>query len=105
MNKIISLLLSALLSMSVIAQDSKPAAPSPAPAAASAPKHQCKSPEPPGKLASNNQQKTFMKEIDAYRDCLLAYRDDMNKQAKAAVEAANAAVEEFNAFVATLNKK
>ncbi len=111
MKKIHVVLLSAMLSMSAVAQEKKAAAPvapaptAPAPSTLPPPKHQCKGPEALGKLASNTQQKQFVKEIDAYRNCLMAYRDDMNKLAKATVDQANAAVEEFNAYVAELNKK
>jgi hypothetical protein len=96
------------------AQDAKPApavpvAPTPAPAAASTekpvdvPKHSCKRPENPGKLASDRQMSQFRKEIDGYRDCLTAYRENMNKTAKAYVEAANGAIQEFNDYVTELN--
>ncbi len=69
------------------------------------PKHTCKQPEAPGKLGSDNQQKNFVKEMDGYRDCLISYRTEMNKLAKAHVDAANAAVEEFNDYAASLRKK
>jgi|GEM_PF-1257219 len=69
------------------------------------PKHICKQPEAPGKLGSDNQQKNFVKDMDGYRDCLIAYRTEMNKLAKGHVDAANAAVEEFNDYAASLRKK
>ena len=71
----------------------------------SVPKHTCKQPEAPGKLGSDNQQKNFVKDMDGYRDCLIAYRTEMNKLAKFHVDAANAAVEEFNDYAASLRKK
>ena len=70
-----------------------------------APKHKCAQPAALDKVSSDTQQKNFVKEVDAYRDCLIAFRNDMNKLAKANVDAGNAAVEEFNAYVASLNKK
>jgi hypothetical protein len=69
------------------------------------PKHTCKQPEAPGKLGSDNQQKNFVKDMDGYRDCLIAYRTEMNKLAQFHVDAANAAVEEFNDYAASLRKK
>lgn len=109
----------------VVAQETKPAAPATTPAAPAAavassapaapavkpphhpsvPKHTCKQPEAPGGLASDNQQKNFVKEMDSYRDCLIAYRGEMNKLAQHHVNAANAAVEEFNDYAASLRKK
>lgn len=71
----------------------------------SVPKHTCKQPEAPGKLGSDNQQKNFVKDMDGYRDCLIAYRTEMNKLAQFHVNAANAAVEEFNDYAASLRKK
>lgn len=93
-----------LLSASAIAQDSKAPA---TPAAASAPtlKHSCKQPDRPNQFASEDQQKAFIKDVDAYRDCLMAFRSEMNTKAKAHVEAANKAIEEFNAFAESLRKK
>lgn len=95
-----------LLSASAIAQDSKAPATTPAPVAtAAAPKHSCKQPERPNQFATENQQKAFIKEVDAYRDCLMAFRSEMNEKAKAYVEAANKAIEEFNGFAESLRKK
>jgi hypothetical protein len=81
----------------------KTTAPASAEKAIEAPKHGCKKPENPGKLASERQQATFRKEIDGYRDCLTAYREQMNKTAKVYVEAANGAIQEFNDYVTELN--
>lgn len=69
------------------------------------PKHKCAQPIALDKISSDTQQKNFVKEVDAYRDCLIAFRHDMNRLARANVDAGNAAVEEFNAYVASLNKK
>ena len=62
-------------------------------------------PDAPGKFESDGQQKLFVKQVDGYRDCLMAFRNDMNKLAQAHIDAANAAIEDFNSFVNTINKK
>ena len=87
---------------SATAAASKAADPS-TPINAGTPKHGCKKPNDPGKFATESQMRVFRGEIDQYRDCLTAYRDDMNKRAKAFVESANAAIQEFNDFIAQLN--
>jgi hypothetical protein len=84
------------------AQDTKP--PEKATAAA-VPKHNCMRPDAPGKFESDGQQKLFVKQMDGYRDCLMAFRNDMNKLAQAHIDAANAAIDEFNSFVNMINKK
>jgi nucleoid-associated protein YgaU len=124
----------AIVSMVAVAQDAKPAAekaaskpkapatvaapaasaavvtpakvePAKVEAVLAAPKHKCAQPVALEKISSDTEQKNFVKEVDAYRDCLIAFRNDMNKLAKAHVDAGNAAVEEFNTYVASLNKK
>ncbi len=67
------------------------------------PKHGCKKPDDPGKITTEAQQKKFQKAIDEYRDCLTAYRGDMNKLAQAHIDAANGAIQEFNDYVMALN--
>jgi hypothetical protein len=69
------------------------------------PKHNCVRPEAPAKFDNDGQQKIFVKQMDGYRDCLMAYRNDMNKIAQAHIDAANAAIEEFNSYVSSINKK
>jgi hypothetical protein len=69
------------------------------------PKHACVRPETPAKFENEGQQKIFVKQMDGYRDCLMAYRNDMNKIAQAHIDAANAAIEEFNHYVSSINKK
>jgi hypothetical protein len=91
---------------SATAQDTKSATATPAaPASALAPKHNCKQPERPNQFASENEQKVFIKQVDAYRDCLLAFRSEMSEKAKAYVEAGNKAIDEFNAFAGSLAKR
>lgn len=88
--------------LNAFAQDAK--APDKA-AAASVPKHNCARPDAPAKFESDGQQKIFVKQMDGYRDCLMAYRNEMNKAAQAHIDAANGAIEEFNSFVNAINKK
>jgi len=88
--------------MNVFAQEAK--APDKA-AASSVPKHNCVRPDAPAKFESDAQQKIFVKQMDGYRDCLMAYRNEMNKVAQAHIDAANGAIEEFNGFVGAINKK
>jgi hypothetical protein len=95
-------LLLAGCSFSAIAQDTK--APDRA-SAAIVPKHNCVRPDAPGKFESDGQQKLFVKQMDGYRDCLMSFRNDMNKLAQAHIDAANAAIDEFNSFVNMINKK
>ncbi len=106
-----TLLFTALLATPAFAQDAKPTAVTDAvqavPTAVAAPsiaKHACTSPEVPGRLASVNRQKSFNKEVEAYKNCLMQFRDERNKIARANVEAGNAAVEEFNVFIAEMKK-
>ncbi len=106
----------ALLSLAAFALNAQESKPTPASASAataaaekastaSVPKHGCPRPDLPGRFDSDDQQKQFVKKMDGYRDCLMAYRNDMTKLAQAHIAAANAAIEEFNAFVGELNKK
>ncbi len=74
-------------------------------AASTVPKHGCVRPDAPAKFENDGQQKIFVKQMDGYRDCLMAYRNEMNKVAQAHIDAANAAIEEFNSYVNTINKK
>ncbi len=109
MKTILILLLSTLVCVSAFAQDAKPTvasatAPVTTTSMALMPKHQCVSPEAPGRLASVNRQKSFNKEVDAYKNCLMQFREERNKIARTNVEAGNAAVEEFNSFIAEMKK-
>jgi len=95
-----------LASFGAIAQDKKaPEKATGATASTAVPKHNCVRPDAPGKFESDGQQKLFVKQVDGYRDCLMAFRNDMNKLAQAHIDAANAATEDFNSFVNTINKK
>jgi len=84
-----------------------PAAPISAPVADKSaeviPKHKCARPDLPAKFENDAQQRAFVKQMDGYRDCLMAYRNEMNKLAQAHIAAANGAIDEFNAFVKTVN--
>lgn len=75
------------------------------PATVSVPKHKCERPEMPTKFETEAQQQAFVKQMDGYRDCLMAYRNEMNKLAQAHIAAANGAIDEFNAFVKAVNSK
>ena len=96
----------ALSSFATIAQDTKvPEKAAAATVSTSVPKHNCARPDAPGKFESDGQQKLFVRQMDGYRDCLMAFRNDMNKLAQAHIDAANAAIDEFNSFVNMINKK
>lgn len=95
-------LVALLAAMNVFAQDTKPPEKV---VASTVPKHGCARPDAPAKFESDGQQKIFVKQMDGYRDCLMAYRNDMNKVAQAHIDAANGAIEEFNSFVNAINKK
>jgi hypothetical protein len=74
-------------------------------AAPNVPKHKCERPDMPAKFENDAQQQAFVKQMDGYRDCLMAYRNEMNKLAQAHIAAANGAIDEFNAFVKAVNSK
>jgi len=95
-------LVALVATMNAFAQDAK--IPEKA-ATSSVPKHGCVRPDAPAKFESDAQQKIFVKQMDGYRDCLMAYRNEMNKVAQAHIDAANGAIEEFNSFVSAINKK
>ncbi|MFM7294455.1 MAG: hypothetical protein ACKO1K_06550 [Burkholderiales bacterium] len=95
-----------LASFGAIAQDKKAVEKATSATVSTAvPKHNCVRPDAPGKFESDGQQKLFVKQVDGYRDCLMAFRNDMNKLAQAHIDAANGAIEDFNSFVNTINKK
>ncbi|MEP7181814.1 MAG: hypothetical protein ABI886_06485 [Betaproteobacteria bacterium] len=74
----------------------------PAPAAAS--KHACTKPgEHPGRLASDTQQKTWTRNVNAYLECLKkfvaeeqAIAKPLIEQSKPHIDAANNAIDEYN---------
>ena len=99
-----TIVLAIMMATPAFAQDAKPATDATPAAAASIAKHQCVSPEVPGRLASVNRQKNFNKEVETYKNCLMQFREERNKVARANVEAGNAAVEEFNVFIAEMKK-
>lgn len=106
LSRILLSLLVAFSSFAAIAQDKKALEKAAAATvSASVPKHNCVRPDAPGKFESDGQQKLFVKQMDGYRDCLMAFRNDMNKLAQAHIDAANAAIDEFNSFVNMINKK
>ncbi len=106
LNTLLFTVLTVLIATPAFAQDAKPTVATDAipAAAASIAKHQCVRPEAPGRLASVNRQKSFNKEVDIYKNCLMQFREERNRIARANAEAGNAVVEEFNVFIAEMKK-
>lgn len=67
-------------------------------AAAQADKHDCKSPEFPGRLASANQIKSFEKRATEYSQCIKAFVDARSVAVKAATD-------EYNVWLADVRKQ
>lgn len=63
------------------------------------PRHSCKKPEFPGRLASDTQKRVWRKDVDAYSECINKFAAEQQKNADLLVKAANAAIEEYNAAV------
>ncbi len=75
--------------------------PAPAP---SVTKPACSKPEAfPGRLASDNQKKTWQKDVMTWQDCVKAYVKEQQALADAHLKAANNAVDEFNAATKEFN--
>lgn len=92
----------------VIAQAQVPASsqpPAAATAAARPAQHGCARPDPPGRLASANQVKTYNKDVLVYRDCLQVFVKAQGELVKMHTEIGNSAVNEYNEFVTEMNKK
>jgi hypothetical protein len=55
-------------------------------------------PEYPGKLAmqSDLRRNSFKREVDKYKECMLAYVEEHKQQQKAHFDAANGAIQDFN---------
>lgn len=64
----------------------------------------CTKPEQPGRLATNNQFKTFGSEVNAYRDCMQAFAKAQGDLAKLHAEIGNSAIKEYNDYILELNK-
>jgi len=104
----------ALSAFALCAAAQQPAAPA-TPAAAATPavpaiKHNCPKPEYPGRLATTNRMKSFDRELDTYKKCIMGFVDEQRKVAetamatqKAAVDAGNAAISEYNDHIKALN--
>ena len=98
-----------LLACASIAFALTAAAQQPAPAAGAISPHACKKPgEHPGKLASDNQRRGWVKEANDYLACLKKYAMDQQsiaqpllEKAKPHADAANAAIDEHNKAVAS----
>jgi hypothetical protein len=97
-------ILLAAASFALIASASAQQQPSPAPARAAVPPHGCKKPgDHPGRLASDNNRRNWVKEANDYLACLKKYAMDQQaiaqplfEQAKPHADAANAAIDEHN---------
>ena len=63
------------------------------------PRHACKKPEFPGRLASDGQKRAFRTAVDAYAECIKKYVAAQQKNAEAFVKAGNTAIDEYNTAV------
>jgi hypothetical protein len=63
------------------------------------PRHTCKKPEYPGRLASDTQKRNFRKDVDVYAECIKKYVAVQQKNAESFVKAGNTAIDEYNAAV------
>jgi hypothetical protein len=90
------------IALSVAASAQTPAAP---PTPAATPKHSCVKPgEHPGRLASENQIRSWTRSANGYLECLKKFVAEQQAAAKpyqdaarVYIEAGNATIEEFNA--------
>jgi hypothetical protein len=88
------------LAAAAFAQTSAP----PAAAGAKVAPHTCEKPgEHPGRLASDNQRRNWVRNVNAYLECLKKYAVEhqsiakpMIEQAQPHIDAANAAIDEHN---------
>lgn len=104
----IRLLIAAALSLFALAAAAQQAAPAPAaPAATAIAPHACQKPgEHPGRLASDNQRRAWVKNANGYLDCLKKFINDHQgtynaivEKAKPHLDAANATIDEYNKAV------
>ena len=73
---------------------------------AEVPKPKCDpKPEYPGRLAmqSDTRRKQFQREMDTYKECMVAFIDARKAATQANTEAANAAVDEYNQTMKKIN--
>ena len=92
--------------LSAIAAAQTPAPPAPtAVSAAPRPPHTCMRPDHPGRLASNNQIKSFNNDAKLYRECLQAFVKAQAELVKFHSEIGNSAVNEYNDYVTEFAKK
>jgi len=59
-------------------------------------KPSCTKPQYPGRLASENQKKSFNKDVEGYAACIKKYVGEQQKLADDHIKAANAAAAEYN---------
>ena len=94
------------VAFSAIAAAQIPTPPAPAAVSATArPAHKCVKPEHPGRLATNNQLKTFNNDAKLYRECLQAFVNAQAELVKLHSEIGNSAVKEYNDYVTEYAKK
>ncbi len=107
MFKPFAIILSLGFSANIAAQAPTPPAPAAASAASTAarPTHKCMKPEQPGRLASNNQLKSFNNDAKLYRECLQAFVNAQAELVKFHTEIGNSAVKEYNDYVTEHTKK
>ncbi len=77
-------------------------APAAAEDATTVPKPDCKKPQFPGRLASDNQKRAFGKDVEAYGDCIKKYVTAQQKMADDYIKAANQAAADYNSTVKEL---
>ncbi len=94
------------VAFSAIAFAQVPTPPTPATVStATLPTHKCMKPEHPGRLATNNQLKTFNNDAKLYRECLQAFVNAQAELVKFHSEIGNSAVKEYNDYVTEVSKK
>ena len=89
-------LAASLLAAAGLAFAQAPAAPA---APANVPRANCPAkPEYPGRMAmqSDLRRNAFMREIDAYKTCMMAFVEENKQKQAAALAAANGAIQEYN---------
>ena len=105
MFKRFAIIVSVGLSAIAAAQVPTPPAAVSAVSTATRPTHTCMKPEHPGRLATNNQLKTFNNDAKLYRECLQAFVNAQAELVKFHSEIGNSAVKEYNDYVTEYAKK
>jgi hypothetical protein len=79
--------------------------PAPLPPAAAEPPACVKPDAHPGRLASDMRKKQWVKDVNAWRDCMGIYISELQARANSARAVANRAVEDFNSTVKELQEQ